>query len=413
MFGALFLKECRQVLKSLVYYIFVVVFIFSVNSQMSSENWEALKEPQPGQEYYGRTITKDETLIMEKTLANLMQDLYHGSFATYPLGFYKKVTLVDEENKQVKEILERCTGKSYEVMEKELMRHFEKYEQSILEEAMAAEADYKISIRESLTYEEFGTAMEEICRLVGKGSFYEKTMYESGVYVPMTYEQAKEEFDALCSKDLITRGYMRLFCDYAGIFLAILPIFVGVSGALRDKRAKVEQVVFSKQASGIVVIGSRYLANLVMITIPVLVMAFLIQRPCYEMARSMGMQADFFAFLKVPCLWLLPEMMIVLALSFLITEYTDSILAVFIQTAWGIGSLFGADTLVGDFGLKLITRWNTFGQRMLYDSLEKALLWNKGYYCLLAAACIILTVIVYERKRKKGGTYGKVYKTNC
>ena len=188
MFGALFLKECRQVLKSLVYYIFVVVFIFSVNSQMSSENWEALKEPQPGQEYYGRTITKDETLIMEKTLANLMQDLYHGSFATYPLGFYKKVTLVDEENKQVKEILERCTGKSYEVMEKELMRHFEKYEQSILEEAMAAEADYKISIRESLTYEEFGTAMEEICRLVGKGSFYEKTMYESGVYVPMTYE---------------------------------------------------------------------------------------------------------------------------------------------------------------------------------------------------------------------------------
>ena len=37
MFGALFLKECRQVLKSLVYYIFVVVFIFSVNSQMSSE----------------------------------------------------------------------------------------------------------------------------------------------------------------------------------------------------------------------------------------------------------------------------------------------------------------------------------------------------------------------------------------
>jgi len=282
-----------------------------------------------------------------------------------------------------------------------------------LEEAMAAEADYKISIRESLTYEEFGTAMEEICRLVGKGSFYEKTMYESGDYVHMHYEQAKEEFDALCSKDLITRGYMRLFCDYAGIFLAILPIFVGVSGALRDKRAKVEQVVFSKQASGIVVIGSRYLANLVMITIPVLVMAFLIQRPCYEMARSMGMQADFFAFLKVPCLWLLPEMMIVLALSFLITEYTDSILAVFIQTAWGIGSLFGADTLVGDFGLKLITRWNTFGQRMLYDSLEKALLWNKGYYCLLAAVCIILTVIVYERKRKKGGTYGKVYKTNC
>ena len=39
-----------------------------------------------------------------------------------------------------------------------------------------------------------------------------------------TYEQAKEEFDALCTQDRFTRAYMRMFCDYAGIVLAILPI---------------------------------------------------------------------------------------------------------------------------------------------------------------------------------------------
>lgn len=403
MFGVLYLKECRQVLKSLVYYIFVVVFVFSVNSQMGGESWRALKEPQPGQVYYGRTLTKDETLIMEGTLANLMQDVYRGSFATYPLGFYRGVTLTKAERKQAEEILERCTGEKYETLEK-------MFEQRTFEEAVA-DTDFRAPVKEGFTYEEFETAMEEVCGLVGKGSFYEKANYENNIYVPMTYKQAKEEFDALCAKDLITRGYMRLFCDYAGIFLAILPIFVGVSRALCDKRAKVQQVIFSKPAAGMVIVGSRYLASLTMISIPVFVMAFLLQYPCYELAQSMGMQADFFAFLKVPCLWILPEIMVVLALSFFITEFTDSILAVFIQTAWGIGSLFGADTLVGNFGLKLVTRWNTFGQSMLYASMEKELLLNKGYYCLLTAVCIILTVIVYEKKRKKGGAaYGKICK---
>ena len=100
MLGQLFVRECRQTARSLIFWLTVLILIFDFTTQLGE--MEVDEEPQPGQEYYGRTITKDETLIMEKTLANLMQDLYHGSFATYPLGFYKKVTLVDEENKQVK-----------------------------------------------------------------------------------------------------------------------------------------------------------------------------------------------------------------------------------------------------------------------------------------------------------------------
>lgn len=404
MFGALFLKECRQVVKSLVYYIYVVVFVLFMTSQMSGEGWEKLQEPQPGQSYYGETVATDELPIMEGTLANLVQDVYRNSFATYPLGFYKGVTLTDSEKKQAEEILERCTGKSFETLEEEMERHFRQYDQVSTEEAMAAAADYKVPVKEGFTYGEFQSAMEEICRLVGKGSSYEQAEYENGIYVPMTYEQAKEEFDALCSRDGLTRAYMRLFCDYAGIVLAILPIFVGVSRVLRDRRAKVQQVIFSKPASGVLIIGSRYLANLVMIAIPVIATAFLLQQPYYYKAQTFGIQGDILAFLKVPCLWLLPEIMIVLALAFLLTELTDTIAAVFVQTAWGIGSLFASDTLVGDFGLRLITRWNDLGQSMYFASLEKELLLNKGFYCLLAAVCVILTVLVYGRKRRKGGS---------
>lgn len=103
----------------------------------------------------------------------------------------------------------------------------------------------------------------------------------------------------------------------------------------------------------------------------------------------------------------------VLALSFLITELTDTILAVFVQVAWGIGSLFCASTLVGDFGMRLVARWNTLGQTALYATLEKELLFNRGYYFILAVVCVILTVIVYEIKRGRGAeAYGKIRKAD-
>ena len=358
----------------------------------------------PGESYYGETITHDETLIMEGTLKNLMQEIFYNSFATYPMGFYKGVKLSDSEAAQAKEILERCTGKTIETLQEEMINYYNQFSPEAPEVAMEAVANYKVSVKEGLTYEEFGEAMEEICRIVGRGSDYEKDHYENRIRVPMTYEQAKEEYDNLCTKDRMTRGYMRLFCDYAGIVLAILPIFVGVSRALRDKRAKAQQVMFSKPASGALIIVSRYLANLAMLCLPVAACAFLLQQPYYYKAQTLGVQGDIWAFLTVPGVWLVPEIMIVLALSFLITECTDTILAVFVQVAWGIGSLFGATTLVGNFGLKLVARWNTLGETALYVSQEKALLYNRGYYFLLSVLCVVLTVIVYERKRGRGGS---------
>ena len=51
---ALFFKECRQVLRSLVYYIYLVVFVLFITSQMGDlPELGELHEPQPGEEYYG------------------------------------------------------------------------------------------------------------------------------------------------------------------------------------------------------------------------------------------------------------------------------------------------------------------------------------------------------------------------
>ena len=84
MFGTLFIDECKQILKSLVYYIYVIILILFLTSQMSGDSVKDLKEPEKGQDYYGMVVSMDETDIMERTLAELFGILTRPLFFLLP-----------------------------------------------------------------------------------------------------------------------------------------------------------------------------------------------------------------------------------------------------------------------------------------------------------------------------------------
>lgn len=412
MFGTLLLKECRQILKSMVYYIYVVVFVMFLTSQLSGEIAQKLEKPQPGQESYGTVNSRDESAIMEKTLAGLVLETYHNSYATYPMGFYKGVTLNEEELARVKSIVENCSGKSWEQVIKDMETHYSQYEQSSIQGAMQAQTAYSVVPAKNLSYHDFCNSMKEVCRIIGAGSSYQQESLDAGVGVPMTYEQAVEEYNSLCTKDRITGALARLFCDYAGIVLSVLPIFLGVTRCLRDKRAQVSQVVFAHRISAFQIIGSRYLANVCMAFLPVAVTAFVMQMPYQYHAKTIGVDPDIFAFLKYSGIWLLPEIMIVLAVSFFITELTENVISIFVQVFWAIASLFSGVSLEGNFGFHLIARWNALGDTVEFWRQKQELLLNRGFYLVLSLTVVAFTVLIYERKRREGGTiYGKIFKS--
>ena len=174
------------------------------------------------------------------------------------------------------------------------------------------------------------------------------------------------DYQDIVDKDRITGAYARLFCDYSGIVLSLLPIFMGVTRALKDKRSKAAEVIFAKKASSGTIIFSRFLAQAVMTFIPVLAAAIFMQAPYLYQARTIAATADSLAFVKYSFMWLLPEIAAVLAVSFLVTELTGGILSIFLQAGWAYYSLMSARTLVGNFGLQLIARWNTC---LLYTSI--------------------------------------------
>lgn len=412
MMGTLFCKECGQILRSLVYYIYVVIFMLFMASQMGgSEGIEQMQEPEPGQEYYGLGYSMNPEDIMEHAVENLFEETYRNRYNTYPFGFIKVVTLNEEELGKVKAELEACTGNSFEELVERYVDYWENADTgNSYEEYRRVQMEWHIPLRMDYTYEEFEGMMERVTEVVGKGCMYESS-YKVSATKELDYEDAMSDYLDLREKDRVTGAAMRLFCDYAGIILAVLPIFIGVSACMRDKRAKAAEVIYAKPTSGAVLILSRYLANVFMLFVPVVVCAWLMQMPYYYKAVQLKMAADSMAFFAYSFVWLLPGIMITLAVAFLLTELTDNIFTIPVQLAWGLGSIFSGDTLRGNFQWKLVARWNEFGGYSRYAAEKQQLYLNRGFYALLAIVCVGATIFVYEKKRKEGVTfYGKIWK---
>ena len=85
-------KECSMWMKSIVFYAYVIILIVFYVSQL--EGGELIRKPEPGGDDYGYIYSDDENIIMNGTLKDLVCDFEsERDFATYPVGFYKSVTL--------------------------------------------------------------------------------------------------------------------------------------------------------------------------------------------------------------------------------------------------------------------------------------------------------------------------------
>lgn len=329
-------------------------------------------------------------------------NLYYDEWSTYPAGFVKYVSLSSREKEEIWNILGECTGLALEELRGKIDTEMESYKQAegYLDAYMQP---LILEPSDTLSYDEFQEKMERICQILGPGSDFEKSSYEQGYSVPATYEEAMEEYNSFLYDDKITGGYARLFGDYMGIALGILPVFLVVTRELRDRRAGMEELIYTRTASSGKIVLSRWLSMNFMMILPVLLASFytLFQYAAY--ARGLEVSVDYLAFMPVVFGWLLPEILIVSALGMFLTDIGSSPLAILVQGIWWFGDVFaGSNTglATGDFGLHLVLRFNSIGGRQIFLDHFSQLAANRIFYFLLALALLVLTVIVYSEKRK-------------
>ena len=396
MLGQLFVRECRQTARSLIFWLTVLILIFDFTTQLGE--MEIDEEPQPGQESYGHRQSKDPDIIMRSTLGQLTEEYVRENYTTYPIGFYKSVTLNEKDDARIGEILEETAGIAGRESAKQII---EEWYAARNEPGLAGEL-LKIEPADGLTYEQFTDLMDEADTILGGGSNYGKEYREKNAQVPMTYEDAVKEYDALIEEDRLTGGYARLFCDYMVIFLGILPVFLAVTRGLRDRRSMMQELIYTRKCSSLTVIVSRYLAMLVMLTLPVLILSLNPLLKCMSYAGKAGIAADTLAFVKYTFGWLFPTIMIVSALGMFLTELTDTAAAVLVQGAWWFIAVFsGADSLRGGmYGWSLTPRHNTeLNWQGFHDGFAQ-LAANRLLYAAAALLLVLLTVLIYSQKRK-------------
>lgn len=131
---------------------------------------------------------------------------------------------------------------------------------------------------------------------------------------------------------------------------------------------------------------------------------------CIGYAAGKDLALDYTAFFQYSFGWLLPSILIVTALSMLITEWTETAAAVLVQIVWWFFSIFSGQNAMrgGAYGFNLIPRHNTELNYTGFQADFSTLVWNRLFYTLLAMVLIVATVLIYEAKRKGRFGNGKI-----
>lgn len=267
--------------------------------------------------------------------------------------------------------------------------------------------DKKRHFAPQVSYDEFKELMKQVEDLVGAGSNYSMdslmTYYGN---VEMTYQEALAEYHKTIYDDRISRAFARLFCDFLSRSLGLYPVFVAVLFWMRDKRNRMNELIYPKTKASWKLIWTRYTALLTAVMLPVFLLSLESLVPLVQYSVKAGISIDHLAFLKYILWWLLPTAMVSTAVGTVLTVFTDTPVAIVVQGVWWLIDS-GVTGLSGDVNwFTLMVRHNTLrGSELIQE--DFLMLWaNRGILVLLSVILLILTCVIYEKKRGGKWNYG-------
>lgn len=398
----LFRKEFKRIVCSGVYVLFFAAeFFFAFYTQFWNDmslGWNSYAPPEPGGDY-GMTVVDDPELLTQNATADLLQNFISNNFTTYPLGFIHKVHLKGTDKEKLRMILQMLTG--FDDPETYVKEHFES---KTLYYDFDTEPTYEYQIPElnvlsRVSIEDFRALMTEADKILGGGSFYSPEEIDSTFCLaPASYEDVLSEYNALVNDDKITNGYARLFCDYHGIFMALLPVFLIAVYLSEDRRSKMEQIIYSRSISSAKLMLTRFAALVCAMMLPVLSTAVLANVRVMQVYGVSGL--DYFAMFKYSLIWILPTVIAVTGADMLLMGFLHPVVVVVGQFVFWFFStnLVSPTSPIGLFHLTI--RHNTcYGRQEFIDNLP-IFTENRLLFTALGILCALASVYVWKCRRE-------------
>lgn len=398
----LFIKECKKVLFSLTFLVYFITVLAMYFTQFHSDGREALEKPVPGYGDYGMITKEIPEILMPAAVDSLVSEYLSGSFIAYPYGFVKYVKLTENKKMQLAEIISEVSGITIQELDS-----FEGFEQGgyIMDEngsfLYREPVIPEVNIPTDLTYDRFRELMKEADRIIGGGSKYSDDFIVGNFsLIPKTYEDALAEYEQFLNEDKITGAYARLYCDYLGIVMAVLPVFVAAALVNLDRKSRMEQLAYSRQISSVRLIFTRFIALVAVMMIPVILTAIIANNMVNSLYSDYTL--DRFAIFWYALFWLVPNIMTASAVGMLVTELSSGLLAIFVQGAWWFTSVFSsAGRLTGGIGrFTLVMRHNSLTGRDVFFAQWNNIVFNRVFFTVISLIGIALAAFIYEQKRR-------------
>lgn len=412
----LWMKECKKTVCSIIFVLYAAAVAAMYITQFVPELKDAPAKPnkgalQPG-EGYGSTIKEDPAILMPAAVESLICEYLEGSYRAYPLLFYKDVRLKEEDSAGIAAVIEELTG-----LTKTELDRFDAYEPERYEAALHEDGEQSIvykeaqlpaySLRADISYERFRELMTIADEIIGGASKYsEQFLLYNFARVSMTYEEALAEYEEITDEENIAGSYSRLYCDYMGIILSIMPVFVCAGLWQMDKRSRMEELIYSRKISSLKLIITRYLSMLLCMSIPV-ILTFLHAMICIGKLYP-EKNIHFGNAIALTMVWLIPAIMAVTGTGALISELFSPLFAIFVQGAWWYIAVQSNQNAGSITKYSLIVRHNTLGSMKLFQIQYGNFMQNRMGYLILSMIVLLCTVIIYHWHRKGAGHAKKI-----
>ena len=153
-------------------------------------------------------------------------------------------------------------------------------------------------------------------------------------------------------------------------------------------------------------------ASVCMVMLPVLIFPIKSLVTLVWFCMESGVQPDVFAFTKYALLWILPTVLLVMAIGLFLTVLTENYSGILIAgLLWLAGRPSIGKIAGGNYDLfDLIIRHNTLkGYGRMMENIRMLVL-NRVAVSCMAFLLVALSVVVYEARRKGAGAGASVFK---
>ncbi len=186
--------------------------------------------------------------------------------------------------------------------------------------------------------------------------------------------------------------------------MPILPVFLAVILCMKDQRSKMEALIYTKKISAGKLVLIRYLALVIAAMAPVVILSYLSNIMVW--ASYSGIKLDYFAPLKYDFGWLLPSVMISIAIGMALTELTGTPIAVAVQGLWWMFDVnLGIKTVGSGYSLFRLAPRHNAGVGSWFrtqDYLEnfQNLVQNRLLFVGISLLLVMFTILIYKEKRE-------------